>query len=306
MSDAKAHQEGGLPFTGADTSNRRITEYFAPPPNYPGTGSYEMDNLPPQAPEATHNREAAGVPGAPGAPGAAQEEAFDFQFFAPQKNARRYLVVLVIILALIIVGLAAVAGILGLKLNTVPKPHNSTTTITLTVTERSASTYVHSATLSTLTSTTVGFSVTITSVKTISVPQSATATGTPPLRPTPSPTQDPVPHATCSAVAFAGGGCKVSIWTNYITTNRSVVNLETALDVGCQFQAEIVNWKTSALDMTWMIRRHGTEWTSNKVFEFNVIKIELPKGLQCIKQGIINAGGPSDTQDCDFNPKPDT
>lgn len=76
--------------------------------------------------------------------------------------------------------------------------------------------------------------------------------------------------------------------------------------MGCQFQAEIVNWKTSPLNKTWMIRPHGTKWTSDKVFEFNVMKIELPKGLQCIKQGIINAGGPSDTQDCGFNPKPDT
>jgi hypothetical protein len=177
MSDAKAHQEGNLPFTGADTSNRRITEYYTPPPNYPSTGSYEMHNLPPQVPGATHNREAAGVPRAPGA---AQEEAFDFQFFAPQKNARRYLVVLVIILSLVIVGLAAVAGILGHKLNTVPKPHNSTITTTLTVTERPASTYIHSATLSMSTSTTFGFSATITSVKTITLPE--TATGTPPLR----------------------------------------------------------------------------------------------------------------------------
>jgi hypothetical protein len=302
MSDAKAHQ-GDLPFTGADTSNRRITEYFTPPPNYPGTGSYEMDNLPPQAPGATHNREAAGVPGAPGAPGPAQEEAFDFQFFAPQKNARRYLLVLVIILTLVIVGLAAVAGILGHKLNTVPKPHNNTITITLTVTERPASTYIHSATLSTSTSTTVGFSATITLVKTISVPQSETATGAPPLRPTSSPTQDSVPHATCSALAFAGGGVNVSIWTNYITTNRNVLALETALDLRCQGQVDIVNWKTSAFDKTWMIRPHGTEWTSDEVFEFYVMEIELPKGLQCIKQGIIDAGGPSDTQDCGFDPK---
>src|SRR5450756_998437 len=97
MPDAKAHQEeqGDFPFSGADTgaSNRRITEYFIPPPNYPGTGSYEMDNLPPQATGTTSNREASGVTGAPGASGAssaAREETFDFQFFAPKKNMRRY------------------------------------------------------------------------------------------------------------------------------------------------------------------------------------------------------------------------
>jgi hypothetical protein len=53
-----------------------------------------------------------------------------------------------------------------------------------------------------------------------------------------------------------------------------------------------------------MIRPHGTEWTSGEVFEFYVMEIELPKGLQCIKQGIIDAGDPSDTQDCGFDPKP--
>jgi hypothetical protein len=305
MSDHKHHQDKeDLPLTEAElgkmaASTQRLsgfTEHFAPPPNYPGLGSYEMSSFSPQATGAGHSQGAARVPAA------IQEETFNFPFYAPKRTLRRYFVALMAILILIIAGLAALAGILGHKLNTKPKPQN----IIITMTEQFSATItiIQSTTLS-MTLTSVILSTTTEQLTFMTTPQPThTHTDLPVGKPTPAPTIDTAPHATCIAVDHVGGGAGIRMWTNYISSMPQVLSLAVALDRRCAVQVDETGWTVSPNDQTWP-EPNGDEWMSDNSFEFVFAKVALPQGLQCIQQALVDAGGPSDTPNCAYQPTSD-
>jgi hypothetical protein len=302
MSDQKHHQdEEDLSLTEAElgkmaASAQRLSgfsEYFAPPPNYPGQDSYEMNSFSPQATGAGRDQ------AAPGAPTTAQEETFNFQYFAPKRNPKRYFIALVTILILIIASLAALAGILSHKLNTMSKPQN----VTITMTERfsTTATDIQLTTLSMTLTSVILLTTTEQLTFTMTLKPTHTHTDLPVGKPTPAPTIDTAPHATCIAVDHTGGGADIRIWANYISSMPQVISLAVALDRRCAVQVDATGWTISPNDQTWP-EPNGDEWMSDNAFEFVFAKVALPQGLQCIQQALVDAGGPSDTPNCTYQP----
>ncbi|KAE9365906.1 hypothetical protein N431DRAFT_516806 [Stipitochalara longipes BDJ] len=288
MSGQKPQQEDeDFPFTEEElrrvpTSASPFTEHFAPPPRYPGTETHEMKNLPFLDSGATR------APERTGRPAAAREEAFNFQFFAPKKNMRGYLITLVIILILIIAALAALAGVLGHQLHAAEhESHN--TTLTATMTEQLQVTTVHPTTLLTLTRSFTSSTLVLTQTETQTATQTAFTAS--------SPTLDTTPHATCSAVSVPNGGFDVKIWSNYINSEEEVLALAVALDRQCGGQIDITGWNATQINQTWAEANEGL-WMSNNIFTFQLTEVVLSQSLQSIPQAIIDTGGPSNTPDC--------
>ncbi|PMD26315.1 hypothetical protein NA56DRAFT_654924 [Hyaloscypha hepaticicola] len=142
MTDSKgcSPEEDDLAFTKASMESNpasaypvnHFIEHFAPPPNYSGGESYEVENLPLRSTGtagATGNFRPSETPRATGAPAAAPEEPFNFSFYAPLKSKKRYWIALFAILLLVIAGLTALSGILAHKLSTQSKPQNITISV---------------------------------------------------------------------------------------------------------------------------------------------------------------------------------
>ncbi|PMD34904.1 hypothetical protein L207DRAFT_534180 [Hyaloscypha variabilis F] len=297
MTDPKLHQgEDDFPLTEEElrrvpTLASRFTEHFTPPPNYPSNEAHEMKNfpLPNSGASPTYNIH--------GTHTGAREEAFNFQFFAPKKNMRRYLIALIIILILIIIALAILSGLLSHQLS---QAHHEShmTTLTVTMTEQLRFTAVQPTTFVTLTRSLSSSTLDLTQTETQTETQVAFASPSP----TPSPMLDTSPHATCSAVSRPSGGVDVSIWVNYIDSQEQVLALAVALDKQCDAQIDISGWTASASDQTWS-EADGSLWVADTMLAFQLketaqFDLALSKSLRCVPQGIVEAGGPSDTPDC--------
>jgi len=262
----------------------RFTENFTPPPRYPGAESHEMKDLGFPASEAALPQSI------PERTATAREAPFDFQFFAPKKNTRRYLVALVIILMLIITILATLSGILGHQLD--EALHDSqNTTLTVTMTEQLRFTTLHPTTLVTLTRPLISSTLKLTQTEIQTEYLTASAA------PSPTPTLDTSPHATCSAVSAADGGFDVRIWSNYIDSQEAALALAVAIDKKCGGQINVTGWNATHTVETWT-EGDSAVWVSDNVFEFQLKEVVLSQSLQCVPQAIVDAGGPPNTPDC--------
>jgi hypothetical protein len=300
MTDPKRYQdEDDFPLTEEElhrvpTWTSRFTEHFTAPPSYPSNETHEMKNLPFPASGAT---QAQTFPGRHTGP---RDEAFNFQFFAPKKNMRRYLIALIIILLLIITVLAILSGVLSHQLSQAHHESHSTT-LTVTMTEQLRFTTVQPTTFVTLTRSLSSSTLELTQTETQTETQVALPSPSPTHSPTPLSILDTSPHATCSAVSSPSGGFEVGIWVNYINSQEQVLALAVALDKKCGAQIDASGWRASATDLTWS-EVGGRLWVADTMYAFQLTETSQfalsRQSLQCVPQAILEAGGPYNTPNC--------
>jgi hypothetical protein len=297
MDSKNLHVEDDIPFTEEELRATPAPSRFPAPPNYPmSTGqSYELGNMPP------HPIGGAEYGAPPPLPPTARGEPFNFGYYAPKRNPRRYFVATIILLALALLGSTISAGVLSHKLSTQAKvqPATSITTLTQVSTKIGTMTITSFTTLTPSPSAQTGS--TPDSTTTITVTPSPEQSATPRPAPTGTPVVQLGPQATCAAHDDIKQGFDISLWTNFLLDDMSqVLKLSTTLDRVCETDIASDGWTTNDSQIVFTLK-NGTTWQATQQFDFWIPNIA--GGPWCVMSAVTQAFGSSFLSDtCIYNP----